>query len=304
MSNVFKMYQLDKTSACNKRRNFKIQLNEKKQDHYFKAVAVKSAIKALIKGEKSFEEVKEDMQKEFDNIGYQIHEKSILLDDSLREIKRYVEWEKRPLIDAVSTNIDLYGKMEVETTPDYIVADANPVFVIEKETIKEGTKKKTVETEVQEADGTIEIIKIKTGKMKSKEDTENDLGLVAMLMYGRKFYKKGRLKIKASYYYMKRSDDSYGDKPHFDPFDEKQIKGISEVYEGKENESDEKYRVLVDEFVNGHDEVDCNPKDCENCILYAVCKGYTEAPVSIDREFKTKASDIVLNELQKEAVAY
>lgn len=292
----FTMYQLEKNS-CNKRRNFKMSVEEKKGDAYYKAGAVKRAAKAMIKGA-SLEEVEEAMKEDFADIPYQDQQRELLLSDSLNEIKRYLDWEKRPLMEAVNTVLDIYGLMEVEVTPDFVVADANPVI----ETIKD--KKTQKFTKVNVADGMIEVIKLKTKKPDPIKDTEVDIGLLSMLFYGRKFYRAGRLKIKASYYYLRRTDDSYGEYPSFKDFDNKQIRSIEEIYEGKENATDEKFRPIVDDFVNGHEEEDCTPKDCENCILYEVCKGYTEAPVSIDREFKTKASDIKLNPLQKEAVEY
>lgn len=294
---VFKMHQLGKNSACNKRRSFGYQVNDKKQDYYYKAVAVKKACKALIKGS-SLEEIKEEMAKGFAEINYQTQQRELLLNDAYNQIKRYIDWEKRPLMDAVSTNVSLFDKMEVETTPDFIVADVKPVIEHYKDE-DDGMMK-----ERQIADGTIEIIKLKCSKPISQNAADEDLGLLAMLLYGRKFYKQGRLQIKASYYYLVRKDDSYGDRPSFKDFDAKQIVQISEVYEGKENETEEKYKPIVEDFVNGHDEQDCDEKDCKDCILYAICKGYTEAPVAIDREFKTKASDIRLNDLQKEAVEY
>lgn len=201
-------------------------------------------------------------------------------------------------MEAMSTNIDLYGLMEVECTPDFITADSRPVI----ETIH--NKDKNTLEEIRIADGSIEVIKLKTGKPMAQKNINTDLGLLSMLMYGRKFYKTGKLMIKASYYYLKRTDDSFGANPSFKDFDNKQICSISEVYEGEENSTDVGFKPIVEEFVNGHEEVDCDPRDCEKCILYSVCKGYTEAPVAIEREFKTSVSDISLNDLQQEAVNY
>ncbi len=294
---IFKMHQLGNESACNKRRNFAFQVNDKKGDNYYKAVAVKQAAKAIVKGA-SLEEVKNDMEKAFKDIPYQNQQRELLMSDSFNQIKRYLEWEKRPLMDAVSTNISLYGLMEVEVTPDFITADANPVIESKYD------KKTDTFTENQIADGTIEIIKLKTGRPMAQKNVNDDLGLLSMLLYGRKFYKTGRLLIKASYYYLKRTDDSFGTNPSFKDFDEKQICQISEVFTGTGEKTDEHFMPIVEDFVNGHEETDCDPKDCEKCILYAVCKGYTEAPVAVEREIKTKVNDISLNNLQQTAVEY
>ncbi len=294
---VFKMHQLGNESACNKRRNFGFQVNEKKGENYYKAVAVKQAAKAIVKGA-SLEEVKKDMEDAFKDIPYQNQQRELLLSDSFAQIKRYISWETRPLMDAVSTNISLYDLMDVEVTPDFITADTKPV-------IERLYDKKTDKIEEREiADGTIEIIKLKVGRPMAQKSVKGDLGLLSMLMYGRKFYQSGRLQIKASYYYLKRTDDSFGTYPSFKDFDEKQICQISEIYTGDGKETDEHFKPIVEEFVNGHEEMDCDPKDCEKCILYSVCKGYTEAPVAVEREFKTKVSDISLNQLQQTAVEY
>ena len=138
----------------------------------------------------------------------------------------------------------------------------------------------------------------------SERAAKESLELFSLLQYGRKFYRQGKLRVIGSYYYLKRTDDSYGQHPSFKPFDNAQIRCISEIYEGKENETDEKFTKIVESFVNGHEEEDCNPKDCEKCILYDVCKGYSEGPISVKREIQTKARDILLNRLQQEAVDY
>lgn len=294
---TFKMHQLGNESACNKRRHFEFQVNDKKGENYYKAVAVKQAAKAIVKGS-SLEEVKKDMEEAFKDIPYQNQQRELLLSDSFNQIKRYLAWETRPLMDAVSTNISLYGLMDVEVTPDFVTADTKPVI----ERIYD--RKTDTFTENQIADGTIEIIKLKTGKPMAQKNVKDDLGLLSMLLYGRKFYKTGRLMIKASYYYLKRTDDSFGTHPSFKDFDEKQICSISEVFTGTFNETDEHFTPLVEDFVNGHEELDCDLKDCEKCILYRVCKGYQEAPVAIEREFKTKVGDISLNPLQQQAVEY
>ena len=295
---TFKMHQLGNDSACNKRRNFAFQVNQKKGDNYYRAVAVKQATKAIVRGA-SLEEIKKDMEEAFAEIPYQNQQRKLLLSDSFNQIRRYIEWESRPLMDAVSTTINLYDLMNVETTPDFVTADNHPVIKYEI------IDKKTKECQAIEiADGYIEIIKLKTGKAISNREAEKDIGLLSMLKYGRKFYKAGRLQIKASYYYLKRHDDSYGARPQFKEFDDSQIRTLSEVYEGHDNDTDEKFRPIIENFVNGHDEVDCNPKDCEKCILYGICKGYVEAPIACDREFIAKANDISLNDRQQEAVEY
>lgn len=294
---TFKMHQLGNESACNKRRNFGFQVNDKKGENYYKAVAVKQAAKAIVKGA-SLEEVKKDMENAFKGIPYQSQQRELLLSDSFAQIKRYISWETRPLMDAVSTNISLYDLMDVEVTPDFVTADTQPVI----ERLYDRKSDKIEEREI--ADGTIEIIKLKVGRPMAQKSVKDDLGLLSMLMYGRRFYQSGRLQIKASYYYLKRTDDSFGTHPSFKDFDEKQICQISEIYTGDGKETDEHFKPIVEDFVNGHEEMDCDPKDCEKCILYSVCKGYTEAPVAVEREFKTKVSDISLNQLQQTAVEY
>ncbi len=300
----FKMYQLGRDSSCNKRRNFGYQVNDTKGETYYKAVAVLQATKSILKG-KSVEEIEQDLIKAFEDIPYQEQQRRLLINDSMKQIKRYVEWESRPLIEAISADISLYGKMEVEVTPSFIIAEAVPVYEMKtQEVINKKGKKTTKKVPIQVADGYIEIIKLKAGKPVKIQDAKDSLELFSLLMYGRKFYKQGKLQIRASYYHLTRSDDSYGDKPSFREFDESQIRSLIEVYEGKPNETDEKFEPMVEDFVNGHEEADCNPDDCAKCILYTVCKGYTDAPVSSDREFSTSVGDIRLNEQQQIAVNY
>ncbi len=297
---IFKMHQLSGSSACNKRRNFDYQVNEKKGDTYYKAVAIKRATKSIIKGS-PIEEIKKEMEEAFDKIPYQEKQRKLLLDDATKRITRYINWETRPLMEAISTQVSLYGKMDVEVTPDFVTAKAEPV---EDEITFKNDKKEKV-TVVEKADGTLEVIKLKVGKPISQVSSMTDLGLLSMIMYGRKFYREGRLKIIASYYFLTRTDDRMsGAKPQFKDFDDKQIVSLVDYYSGEENDLDEEFRSVVEDFVNGHDEDDCDEKDCEKCVLYACCKGYTEAPVATDRQFATKASDLRLNSKQQEAVDY
>ena len=127
-----KMYQLRGDSACNKRRNFKYQVNDTKSENYYKACATLRAAKGILKGE-SLGEIEAQLVKDFEEIPYQETQRKVLIADTMKEIKRYVEWEKRPLAEAVTADINLYGKMDVEVTPSFIVADANPVIEEEKQ---------------------------------------------------------------------------------------------------------------------------------------------------------------------------
>lgn len=298
----YTMNQLRYDKGCNKRRAFTYDAKDKRGENYYKSVAIKKAVKAIVSGV-SKEEAIEIMGKVFDDIPYQTTQREILKKDAERYIKRYFDWETREILEAEADTVQVSPELEVEVTPDFIVGDATPqtVTVIEEQFDKEKCRwKKTTKT--VDIDGTIEVFRLQAGKQSNFakiDDFQNDIALYAMLVYARRFVADGkRILIKANYYFLKREDDSFS-KGVFKPFDEKQIYGISEIYDGSKNETDERFSNIIETYLKGHDEFDCDPKDCQSCTLYDVCKGYAEAPLPVEREVRTKADTICLNDLQQ-----
>lgn len=308
----YTMHQLNSDRGCNKRRQFTYEVKERKTENFYKAVAVKKAVKAIVGGA-SVDEAIEEMGKVFDEIPYQKTQREILKKDSERNIRRYLAAESRTLLEAVPATIQVSPDMEVVVTPDFLVMWTPEVegvddFVTKTEEKFDPVKKKVVKTTHQiHIDGTIEIIRLQSGKQtsfKTIKEIKEDIGLYSMLLYARKFVEDGStVLIKANYYFLRRNDDNFS-AGTFKPFDDAQIFGIEEVYEGKPNETDEKFQTIIKEYINGHDEFECDPKDCEKCVMYDVCKGYAEAPLPVEREVSTKVGTIILNDLQKQVTDY
>ncbi len=172
-------------------------------------------------------------------------------------------------------------------------------------------------------DGVLRIISIKCSapKVSSKSSTK-DLGLYAMIKYGRQIADKmpaGTVEsIQVEYHYLRKSTDKGAvskDGEHFDydfiTFNEKgNLSGGNkvELVEGMgENEraaTDFDFEPAVEEFVNGIEEQNCSKDDCNNCKYNTLCK-YNEAPLAIVKErVQRSITEIALSPAQEAAVDY
>ena len=294
----FKMHELGASDACNKRRNFGLIVNSAKENSYKKAIVIQDVLKKIIFDGITESEAETEIRKGLEKLPYHEREREAHIRDAVREIYRYVDYEKGPLTAAVPADIEVGANMIVKVTPTFIKAKAEMRFIF----VSEGRKKAK---DIQ-IDGSIEVIKVKTGKPKDIRKADTDIGLWSMILYGRKFVRPGqKVVIKASYYYLRRSDDSF-QKGIFEEFEEdKNVVSISELYEGKPNYMDERFAIVTEDFMNGQDETYCRNSDCEKCSYFVMCKGYVESPKATGDGIITRsASDVAFTASQSEAIEY
>ena len=295
---VFKMHELGASDACNKRRNFGLLVNSAKENNYKKAIVVQDVLKKIIFEGISASKAEDEIRKGLEKLPYHEREREAHINDAIREIYRYVDYEEDPLTSAVPVDIEVGSNMIVNVTPTFIKAKAEEKLI----SVREGRKK---DRQIL-INGKIEVIKVKTGKPKDIRRAKTDIGLWSMLLYGRKFVRPGqKVIITASYYYLRRSDDSFqkGVFKDFEP--DKNIVSISELYEGKPNYMDKRFSVVTEDFMNGHDETYCRNSDCEKCSYFVMCKGYVESPKATgDGLIVRSASDVCFTAAQSEAVEY
>ena len=193
----FKMHELGASDACNKRRNFGLIVNSAKENSYKKAIVIQDVLKKIIFDGITESEAETEIRKGLEKLPYHEREREAHIRDAVREIYRYVDYEKGPLTATVPADIEVGANMIVKVTPTFIKAKAEMRFIF----VSEGRKKAK---DIQ-IDGSIEVIKVKTGKPKDIRKADTDIGLWSMILYGRKFVRPGqKVVIKASYYYLRR----------------------------------------------------------------------------------------------------
>lgn len=293
----YSMYEAGKP-ACNTERSFPYQVTDGKTYRYDRAVALYSVLHDLIDGKIKEDDVEGRLEEAFEKVPTKSNlQKLIEIHDMQKLIMRYVSSETKHLTTAVSKDVEVSPDMTVTISPDYWYIDKTPIMV-DGEAL---------------ADMTVELIKLKVGK-KEKSDKElyEDIGLYAMLKEARTKVPTGKKAfVKASYYYLRRSDDSNGQRPHFSLNFFESGGGntftISEDYVGGSMSpmaTDVRMAPIIEAFLKGKEEDECTKKDCEKCILNAICH-YSEPPIQIKKEkAATKLSAISLTKAQEEAVNY
>lgn len=291
------MYDASRKTACKEERGFPIKLNDGKSYNYDKSVACYKVLKDL-KAEKIKEEdVPDGIREAYKDVPcYSKEQQEIECDDLSAQILRYTRSEKHAFKTAITKDIALNSDLTVTCSPDYIYIDRTPINI-------EGDKV---------YDGVVEIIKVKMGKNhQTQKETDNDLCLKAMLLYGEEVAPKtGKYIVKATYHYMRREDDKWGEKPNFDPdYFAPGGNNIVSIAADVENGSlpegvIENIDKLAGDYFNGKEREECTEKDCEYCVLKNICH-YSEPPAQIKIEkAATTLSSIRLTKSQEEAINY
>lgn len=291
----YSMYEVSK-SACNTEREFPYKLTDGKTYRYDRAVALYSVLNEAMKGAGE-EEIEKQLEEAFEKVPSKSNlQKMIEVHDIKRLILRYRDSETRKLTAAASRDVEVSPDMTVTISPDYWYIDKTPIMV---------------DGEVL-ADMTVELIKLKVGKKRPDKELESDIGLYAMLKEARTKVPAGKKAfVKASYYFLRRSDDRYGQTPnfvnnYFEPGGGNTYT-LSEDYVGgctAPMAADVKFAKVIDSFLHGKEEEECTKDDCKNCILNAICH-YSEPPIQIEREkAATKLSSISLTKAQEAAVNF
>jgi len=295
---TFKMYELRGSDACAKKRNFGLALSNSKDNVYKKAVAIKEAIHKMVKGEISTDdEIDAVLDEGFNAIPYASDkQRELLRDEAKKTVKRYVKSENTAyLTDIISAKIPVTNTMDVEVSPDFI------------RIIPENN----AEDEKLKSPKMIEVIKIKTNKPDLTQLHANmDIGLYAMFLYAMRFLlpEDKDVIVSASYYYLYRNDDSFGDKPNFEEFyfakGGGNVVSYSDQLSYGDKHENKEIMEKIHEYETGIPEEECTKADCEHCMLYDMCK-FTVAPTIVKKPLTAKSiNDLLLTPKQEEAINY
>lgn len=296
-----KMYQLTANNSCKKHRSFAYKSTSQVEDHVKKAHLTVKACKDLIFG-KSEADVKSEFRQGFDELYYPTQITRDAEEDlAWKEITRYVSAElsmthKRVNLKPMPVDIGVGEDVIVE--PDFVtIGDAyfdhiNNIAY----------------------DGTINVIRLHSGKPRGTSTARQDLSKYAMIKYARALVSPGKTALlMATDVYLKRADDAGENaaKPNFcTNFYEaggNNVISLIETYESGKNaptEIDLAFEPIVKEFVDGHEAEECSDSDCKACDLYDICH-YTEPPIRVDKTHVQKQiRDLMLTPAQEEAIEY
>lgn len=281
------LYELNNMDACAAKRNFHGEIHSDAGDYMKKAGIIKRAINGCLTGTLKLGDVEDYLKKEFAEINYASdRQREIHAYDAFRQVARYVGSEKRPLMPGIQTIVSLGSDLQVSVAPDYLYVTADA----------------------------IEVIRIKCSKPSlSSKAAASDLGLYALLCYGRALVPAGHQKtIRASYYFLRKSSDrAGGEKPNFDPDfftnSSENIVSIQEEYEnapGFTSAMDEIFAPIVKKYIQSLPKEECSADDCAKCLLFDLCK-FTSAPLAIVKTpVNHSLRDLQLTPSQEQVIEY
>lgn len=297
-------------NRCEFRRNRDIRVKNEKgiENVYEKAVLIKELIRKGLFHVNTNEEIEAILELSMKEMDYPTEETAKLhAADAYRQIMRYLSCEQRkPEVAEVKT-VSPFQLLDVSVKPDYIFRGIKD---FPYETVVGKTKTKyTLPKEY------IEVVKICcrkpdvsiTGKGKDSGMMQR-LELYTMLLYARSLVKPGeKVNICASYYYLRKSNDSSVTK-EFDPnfFENKGSGNIVTLWEeytpGLITELDSEFRPQFENFVLG-EEV-CGD-GCLGCDFYELCH-YTQPPLKLEDQdgHPTSVHEIKLTEMQQKVTEF
>ena len=196
--------ELRASGWCAKRRTHDFSTQDHRETAYDYAVTVKSVILDVLFGVLKREDVDARLDEEFSRIPYPLEAvRQVKKHDAKKLIDRYLNSEHRTFIRPKARDV-LINDVLVTVKPDLMRID----------------------------DSSIEVILLRTGKPSvSRSGSKRDgsvntcLELYAMLKYAQEYVPKGKSRsVSASYYFLRREDDSYREArfmPNFFERDEK-----------------------------------------------------------------------------------
>lgn len=305
--NIIKSSALKGSSRCAKRRSFAFTTSSEVTNNMSQAYAVKDVLLNALYEKHTSAQVYDELLKKFDELKFPTDQTRLEQVDIARKcVVRYIKSENRtPIPATMVTKMTL--SFDELSTPVEVSPDA--IFF---------TKSKATGVK------TLEIVKYKTGKpdlaYKSKKldnSVEQSLELYAMFCYGRQFamqiLKDGeQCEVKASYYFLKKKNDSFGKTPHFDlEFFDNAGGNVCSLVGNVENagggtyfecDLDKNFKPLLERYDIG--ETECTPDMCANCDLDAICN-YKYSPSYIEKERKTTSlRSLSLTKAQQEVIDF
>ena len=180
-SNVYGINELTGATRCAFRRKHDLGLTKSKTDPFKRSVILKSVLSDYYNGNLLLQDLEDRVRADFESLHYSKKQRELKACDAVKELKRYIKSETRTPVQApgVEQVIDIFGT-KIKVRPDFIFSSGN----------------------------VIEIVMVKASKPQANINPETDMGLYAMLCYGRLVAKSGvNVIIRASYYYLRKKTD-------------------------------------------------------------------------------------------------
>lgn len=268
------LYDLKKTEACAVKKAMAYDFEKERGDNQKKAgIAITETLNIAIDGA-PLAGLEDRLGDAYEAAGIytdSAKQRNLQIKDAAKYITRYVTSEKRKLYRAKAMDVDLgQGLIINEMRPHAVVYGKDVTGY-----------------------AVIEVIRFFYGKpTMAQSSADSSLELYALLRYGRMLLAPGEpAQIIASHYYLRKTNDSNGKRPHFDTdfFDIKggrNIVHLSELYNpatGKVSELDARFEPIVKLYLTGVPEESCSAKDCEMCEIAPICH-FADPPLSTEEE--------------------
>ena len=296
--------ELRASGWCAKRRQHDFSTQDHRDTAYDYAVTVKSIILDVLFGVLKREDMDARLDDEFSRIPYPLDAvRQVKKHDAKKLINRYLDSEHRRFIRPKSKDI-LIKDVLVTVKPDLLFID----------------------------DTSIEVILLRTGKPSvSRSGSKRDgsvntcLELYAMLKYAQEYVPNGKSRsVSASYYFLRREDDSVKNAKFEPNFFECDVKAPDPDYgcpskgknvvrlteetgralDGKigRTEADITFEPLFEEYFEGR--TNCTEEECKTCDFHRLCT-FKKSPKYVTKESKQHPfSDIVLSDAQEKIAAF
>lgn len=205
-----------------------------------------------------------------------------------RWVNRYLSSDSRTPVIGWKQTVDCYGT-SVEVRPDVMFTndDGSAELVIYRASAPSVTQR---------------------GKQKDAS-AETSLELYSLIQWGKKIFPEDTV-IRASYYFMRRADDTSSMfDTHFFPYQNASGrlingKNIVTLEYPMSSGAEHQFEVLFREFSVGEDASEQTEQTCSECPLNELCN-YKEAPLKSEEQKQRKsATEVVLSPAQQKAVDF
>lgn len=287
-------------------------------DYYMKAAIMKKYLKQLLYKEITMADAQAGIEKQFlEDLHYRTPETAkAQAREAIRVIARYVYCEDRkplPTLPGVM-HVQPFGLLDVTVKPDFVFKGYRE---FERYTFNaKGKKEKYMSLEPY-----IEVVKIGCSKpnLTTRGTTRDKSALTSLEMYAMLQCAKqvvkpedGYINIGASYYFLRKNDDSdYQGSFKTDFWDTKGSGNVVTLWDKYSiaygnsymSETDTLYYPQYLSFLQEGEDV-CGTDACEHCEFQKLC-GYTMPPAVMKKEMTKKAlGNIALTDAQKKIVAF
>ena len=285
MEDIIPSRHLRDQYACATRRAHEFTFKTPDSLSFVLASIAKKAVVDCLFGRSSLSQAKELLVEGCKDVKGSPKEIAIKIDDTIRNLERYLNSEDRQPEKGQIMSLDVFG-VPVRTSPDAIFKfEENGYHVLE-------------------------VVKFRFRKAEAVEVlNEKGMELYAMLCHGRKLAgKDGGYKVRASYYYLaKRSDKlSFSQKDFVYDTDFFSGKGNSIVSIEDGGNVDSVFEPLFKRYKDGYSITECTELGiCEKCEFQHVCS-YAHSPIPIPSNSKSiqPVNAIKLTAGQQEAVDF